>query len=729
MFILHTLALSTLSMLGGHSSLHPADAELYVECPDTRGMVAAFPRAAVGQLLLDEEVRLFAAAIAGEDPETFDLEGRLFEEIEGLYEEMPGAMLALSLFQDSEAISLSVSGLDLDGMVPALVSSELTLTPELLAATEDLQLRIVVEFPESDGEVLAKLLDTLVAFVPVQPGQHEIETLEVMRLSDNLEAHTWNFPELGGRQLFAALDHSRLIVGLGIDSARRFAAETSSLASTESFASSDDAFQDVQGVYVYDAYFNVEGLRGVAQSLSDVVDAPEDASAYVDAILGLAVPSDHVELRRRSCFSEGRFVTEEFERFHGDTHGLQDVLGVESVSPKTFSLVPQEAVAVWATTLDRVALGDLLSRSLVDWSGGSPEALLDELESTYGLRPQEDLIASLGQRIVFYVMPFSGIGAPKMFLALELEDPEGFTRGMQALGELASTVTAGGIEYQSKPYRKQPFISLQPSSDVLPGAGGMTPALFTPNLAIGVLDGRAIISLSNIYTKREMKRMLKEGGEPHALAGEASDLPAGVGSYSLTEWGQILDSFYSAAKGMLPLIESGVGELPFSLEALPSDGLFSRYIAPTKTWTQRSETGVYSHSESSFGPEVPLVFTGALAGGLLAVRQEEEWDSREYELEAEVVESGGHTLDALSEVKIGLVVYRSDQGAYPERLEQLTRSTANFPEGYLEGPELPLDEWGGALHFELSEDGSSFRLWSAGPDGVDQGGAGDDVSL
>ena len=40
-----------------------------------------------------------------------------------------------------------------------------------------------------------------------------------------------------------------------------------------------------------------------------------------------------------------------------------------------------------------------------------------------------------------------------------------------------------------------------------------------------------------------------------------------------------------------------------------------------------------------------------------------------------------------------------------------------------------LDGWGAEFLYGAGTDGASFTLHSAGPDGIDQGGAGDDVPL
>jgi hypothetical protein len=87
------------------------------------------------------------------------------------------------------------------------------------------------------------------------------------------------------------------------------------------------------------------------------------------------------------------------------------------------------------------------------------------------------------------------------------------------------------------------------------------------------------------------------------------------------------------------------------------------------------------------------------------------------------------TLDRLREIKIAIVLFKSEHGRYPKELSELLKPTETFPEGFLEGGAVTPDGWGTAFHYSLSDDGTSFRIWSSGPDRVNQGGDGDDVDL
>jgi hypothetical protein len=83
----------------------------------------------------------------------------------------------------------------------------------------------------------------------------------------------------------------------------------------------------------------------------------------------------------------------------------------------------------------------------------------------------------------------------------------------------------------------------------------------------------------------------------------------------------------------------------------------------------------------------------------------------------------------LQRLQTGILLFEmmNDQ-ALPTNLDQLTGAG---PEGqhYLDRPEegLVSDGWGNVFVFKQSD--GTFTLYSVGPDGIDNGGQGDDISL
>ena len=78
-------------------------------------------------------------------------------------------------------------------------------------------------------------------------------------------------------------------------------------------------------------------------------------------------------------------------------------------------------------------------------------------------------------------------------------------------------------------------------------------------------------------------------------------------------------------------------------------------------------------------------------------------------------------------MKLGLVIYKSENAGFPGALSDLLAPTVTYPRGFLNSDTLPADGWGNELQYAAAPGGAGYRLWSAGPDGVNNGGDGDDV--
>ena len=74
-----------------------------------------------------------------------------------------------------------------------------------------------------------------------------------------------------------------------------------------------------------------------------------------------------------------------------------------------------------------------------------------------------------------------------------------------------------------------------------------------------------------------------------------------------------------------------------------------------------------------------------------------------------------------------IAIYKLELGTYPESLSALLEPTPSFPNGFIGQATLPNDAWGRPFTYERSEDGTAYRMWSVGPNGVDEHGHGDDV--
>lgn len=81
------------------------------------------------------------------------------------------------------------------------------------------------------------------------------------------------------------------------------------------------------------------------------------------------------------------------------------------------------------------------------------------------------------------------------------------------------------------------------------------------------------------------------------------------------------------------------------------------------------------------------------------------------------------TKNQLKVIENALMIYESDNGSYPDSLNDLVGT--DDAEGYIDEKQLK-DPFGRQINYEKSEYG--YRLWSSGPNKIDDGGSKDDIT-
>ncbi len=737
---------------GGHATLHPADTNLFFEVPDIEAALAAYEEAPLARFVRDEDVSAFLGTLLGRDGEAIHLRAIVDQGLEELRGEMPPVgVQMLDLVPEVERISMSLSGVELAGLSNELIASNGSMSPALLARLRNAELRFVMDL--ASAEAATEAADLIRAQAQAKAGfdPNYGWSQTASGTSEDDSTHAWSVHALGGSSpglsFWIANEGPRLMIGFGLEQNTTqppVRHVEHSLESDEGYRTAGIGLVGDKGVSVVNGYVAMDGLGELPRLLRIVPELPAEAAGMMEHVLGMVAAGSEIRSRSRTRLVGSRFVTEEFEASFAD-EGAPRVFSREPMARDSFRMVPPDAVGVWASHLDRDGLSRLLMSTLGDLLGEDPEALLAQLEDDHGFRPDRDLLGAIGDEVVFYTLPFTGIGLPKVYLAVQLDDADAFGRGLERFGEYVSGMSEGAIQFSARPYRKRPFMSFSPGMDLTEitanssasGVADILPAFLAVSMAVGILEDRALISISGSYTKREMKRLMTANPEDrHVLQTAAEDLPGGIQSYGTTDWGAILAGVYDSARGFLPLVEQGGLELPFAIDSMPSSDVFREHFPPSTSWTRQVDGGTYAYSESCFGPEIPFLFAAAggiagltvfgqapLQGGVGFVTEEVPPPDPEVRAPSDV------TLEHLRELKVAIVVYSADAARYPESLAHLLQPTANFPGGFLDGKPLPEDGWGRAFRYSVSEDGSSYQLWSLGPDGIDQSGQGDDLDL
>jgi len=708
--MLQSLFLATLGMGGAHGPLHPANADLFLEIGSPKDAFAARERAPFNKLFADEELK------------------KLYALLEGFNVPVPAigeAAAPSALFGEASPLralrhaSFSATGLDLFNGDPAKVQ---------------IGFEGVLDF--ADPSAAAALLKTVDDSKSVHRSASAALAPEC-QLGEERCALRWYESDaelLSAQVVWFAQAGPRIYIGSSENPPERLAARLAGkeqgLADEAQLFAGTAAMSPSSGLPIYRLWSDVD-LQGLARSpaLAAYGDGAQVLAHWLLPTLFPYVGAKgvwRVELRGE------RFVTESvYQRQPGFE---SKAVGAGNTDASAARFVPKEAVGAWITNIDGAALegemrslvGALLARD----KGAKPDALKD----------LPLLADGLGTHAAFYLLPINGIQAllPRAFLAVELKDKARFEA---ALGAWAKKLAELHPEAKvaDKPYRKLTCVSIsfgkEPEAEAAPSTsplGALTPDMsLSPTIV--VFEDRVLFGLKKSYAQTETRRIADgKSTELHALANPET-FPKDVFEASSMDWGGLFGKLLDIAKGLAPMATGMMGENAPQIDAsaLPGAATLARYFKPTTSWSKRIADGrVYTCAESSFGPETPLeILLVASSAGRLMKQRPQEAPAKPPEPEPIVADKAAlETQASLLHVKTALAVYRIENAKLPTKLEDLLAPTDRYPDGYLAPQKsVPKDGWGRALAFKPEADGKRFLLYSCGPDGKDDGGAGDDL--
>ena len=479
--------------------------------------------------------------------------------------------------------------------------------------------------------------------------------------------------------------------------------------------------------------------------LADVVAALR--SAIPVEVVNLTFFEPYARSIWRTGIENGRFVTETLA-LPGEHSPVTQCMAHEPVPEEIWKYIPAEAVGVYATTIDAPLFFQMILEALQADFKEAHVSKLSKLEEQYGFSLEGDVFGSMGSGAAGYMLPLSGLmSVPGMAVVVELDDPARFQKGLEGLLKFLEDQSGGEFKVQYRPYREVPlwYFSFENTGAPIP---------ISPSLVIQ--EGHLFATLTSTRAKKEIKRLqdLAAPAEPSAAGAPPEDgaapplpeihvvrslAPPDATAVGYMDWAQLFAGAYDGGKAALALMGGGL-DLPFDPVLLPEAELFTQFYEPSFYWTRVSEDAVYSRGESSIGPEALLGAIGI--AGLAAVVVQEAIGVKpppavtttpkvpETAAEPVVLEPAAQleaTRESLRFLATRLAVYKLEIKRYPARLDDLLLPTGSFPRGFLDGRELPRDAWKNSFSYSASADGSGYRLWSMGPDGVDQSGEGDDL--
>lgn len=368
----------------------------------------------------------------------------------------------------------------------------------------------------------------------------------------------------------------------------------------------------------------------------------------------------------------------------------------------------------------------------------------DLLKDTPVVFPR-DLASIFGSEIAVYSLPpkaGSTIPLGDYFISIAVKDEAKLQQVLAALSAAAGKNESLIVEQTTPSGSSSPLYSLRMNDD----AGSSVPPqarmlLSSFGLNFTVTQGRLLLCTNTASMKKEMRRLAKGIEEPPKAVVEAfAAAPKQALMIRYADWRpqvrsawEALSGFASIAAGQMP-----PDTLPLELELIPTSQSITKHLGPSTSFLLENPSGFRLEARSPVGPE--LIGVAAIAGlwaGFVAEAAQETagaFDERDDDPDMppssrpSTADAAALARSSLKELDKAVRTYRAENGSYPKTLSALLLPTDDHPAGYLpKGATTLSDPWGNPYLYRPVNDGSSFVLRSAGPNGTDDQGKGDDI--
>ncbi|MEO6711262.1 MAG: type II secretion system protein GspG, partial [Planctomycetota bacterium] len=547
------------------------------------------------------------------------------------------------------------------------------------------------------------------------------------------ELQSWTGPqdEFGGAELWLMRAQNMLVLGAGRLTPEAFAARLADsrvqTAAEQFYAVLLKEFGAASGATIVQGSVHLADYASAFRSFGEATGGDSGALEFLES----ALPNASIRMQ----LIGDRFVTEAAAKYVKAKGLVAKGLGLAPLPKELLTSVPEDAIGVYATSMDGPLFWEAFKSEFEkNEEKESAEKQLTELEERYGFSVEKDIFGSVGKGMLMYLLPLKGVTSiPGMAVVVDLKDPAAMQRGLEGLMAMLGDEVGEDFKVRSKPYHDAPVWTFTFGKEDGPSNPLMN--AFSPSIAI--VKSRLIVTLNSTHIKKEIKRAFGEGGAAHLIATEGHGPPADATSFAYMDWAALVNGIYEGGRALGGLMGSAV---PVDFAQLPQPGVFTHFFKPTVFYSRSIPDGVYYRNESSFGPEVwsGLIGVGLVAGFASRSEMHEESSDEEDEMsETEeppeppeppaVDKQRLQTSGDMRHLATSIAVYQMESGKLPAKLDALLLPTKNYPEGFAGQKTLPNDGWGHGFQYSLLDAGKRYRLWSIGPDGVDQSGSGDDI--
>lgn len=698
----------------------PADTLLYIEIPDIPALRDGLQGSAIGRIWNDESTQAFLGDMVSEATGQFDgalammaeegvpVQFMSWEAMQSLEvglsmmgmgdSNIPGVMVAAQIqFADGlgEAAFGLVSGMLAGAGEPNITTSETgaTMTIELGGGAPGLMLKREGDLLRFTATNLGDLSGSLAASEAFQRARKQV-------MQPGMAVFGYYNPRVG-------IEMQRSFLNIGAGGAEL----DSMMTAMTQFAES--AVGNAQGVSFSSGW---KDGASVASTYVDFGGNPAGwayASKAADRGLVQYVPADATNF---SLATMGG--TEGMNEFFA---GFDAVLADESMA---------QTLAIWAEA-------EPISHS---WFVGEHRPLLD------------GALNGFGERVLSYSSPTKGART-----LIELSDPAAVqaaaTPLVKTIAQLLDSVDGMPVALRAKresprndPSTTVPVYYLRLKPEALPPEAqqlSMFLGGFEPSFAVSP-DGWLVMSSTRAHVRSVIRSGLTV--EERDITGNSeakSFLDRAPESAVTLAWSDPRPGITSAmgmvqaATGLLGM-QMDPEMLPVDLTKIPSAMDINQHLRPSESFAWMDEDGMKSWSSGSFGMADMLATAGyALPAGAMAFMYMSPMmaNTEEMVMQAPVAIAEGDPADPVSythaelaRLQTGIIIFNILNEEYPASLDQLLE-TSDEGQAYLDAPQrgITADGWGNAFAYRLTGDG--FMLYSVGPNGTDEGGQGDDVTV
>jgi Type II secretion system (T2SS), protein G len=489
-------------------------------------------------------------------------------------------------------------------------------------------------------------------------------------------------------------------------------------------------------------YINLEGVTTLVRSGAQLAMAavgegqfPVDALERVYDRSGLSALKAAMwssGVRDGASYSIGHMLIE------GERRGLLAAAQTPTMDPNRLKAVPDNAASF---SLGSMSVTPFYDFAMDAFKEIAPEvhaefvAHLGEFEAMIGgseqpISVREDLFQNLGPNYLSLAPKKASMMTqlPPMLAALEVRNPDRVVEVIRKVVEFAGVQTGNPMKVESEERKGYTLHEISLGGEL---------SIVRP--AFAVAGGQIYLSTEPALIKQHMKRLEKADATDITASPDfqrfAKHVPwDGLSSLTYSDTRYSFETAYDMIISTVPMfMQMSDIEVPIDFQIAPMRETISQHLFGGLTFSVETPTGTRYESYGSIGGEAAAFAIAALAGaGLVGASQQME---TEFMRMGDPQEAESPTRSALTPEEVArndlkllssnVVLYRLEKDALPSTLDDLLSPLPNYPSGLLDGQSLPVDPWGQKYMYAVS--GTDYRIWSAGPDGVDNDGSGDDI--